>query len=124
MLNDKRREIRRPIKYTAWIAQKEKPLLGCVLADVSDKGARLEVETTENIPDNFMLFLSRRGSPRRQCRVAWRSETQLGVEYEAIVPPVKNKPAFKAMIAAKKASDAAAAAEPTETDDTKAPEPA
>lgn len=97
MHNDKRKAVRRPIHYTAWIAQKDQPLHGCVLSDISDKGARLAVENVESIPDEFMLFLSRRGSPRRKCRVAWRTDEQIGVKFETSAP--KGKPKIKALLA-------------------------
>jgi hypothetical protein len=108
MRNDKRKEVRRLMQHTAWIAQKDQPLIGCVLSDVSEHGARLDVESIESIPDEFMLFLSRRGMPRRKCRVAWRldDQGQLGVKFEE--PPASPKgrgnPKVKAMIAARQAS--------------------
>jgi hypothetical protein len=107
MLNDKRKGIRRPMRYTAWIAQKGKPLYGCVVSDVSEKGARLDVESTDSLPDEFMLFLSRLGTPRRKCHVAWRSPTQLGVEFQLQPEPKNQNTAVKAMLAAKKMERAA-----------------
>jgi hypothetical protein len=108
MRNDKRKEVRQPMQYTAWVAQKGQPLTGCVLSDISEHGARLDVENAEAIPDQFMLFLSRRGVPRRVCRVAWRSndENQIGVKFESPPPAPKGKgnPKVKAMIAAREAS--------------------
>jgi hypothetical protein len=108
MRNDKRKEVRRLMQHTAWIAQKDQPLIGCVLSDVSEHGARLDVESIESIPDEFMLFLSRRGVPRRKCRVAWRSneQAQLGVRFQDPPPAPKgrNNPKVKAMIAARQAS--------------------
>ena len=81
MFNDKRRAHRRPMRYTAWIAQKDKPLHGCVVADISESGARLNVEDIDSIPDQFMLVLSRRGDAQRKCRVVWRRPRQIGVEF-------------------------------------------
>jgi hypothetical protein len=81
MFNNKRKSQRRPMRYTAWIAQKGKPLLGCVVADISDSGARLNVEEPDSLPDQFMLVLSRRGDAQRKCRVVWRKKRQIGVEF-------------------------------------------
>src|SRR6185437_8711463 len=81
MFNDKRRAHRRPMRYTAWIAQKGKPLHGCVVADISESGARLKVEDGDSIADELMLILSRRGDAQRKCRVVWRKQGQLGVEF-------------------------------------------
>jgi len=82
MLNDKRRATRRPIRYTAWIKLEDKELRGCVLADISDTGARLDVESVEGIPDEFILQLSSRGTAKRKCRVVWRKDDQLGVTFD------------------------------------------
>jgi hypothetical protein len=101
MKSDKRRSVRRPVECTAWIARQGEPLEACALADISDKGARLDVMDINTIPDEFMLFLSPRGNPRRWCRVAWRANSQLGVRFEA--PPSQKKDA-RAMIAARQAS--------------------
>jgi hypothetical protein len=106
MKNDKRKSVRRSMHYTAWIARKGEPLEGCVLSDISDKGARLDVESVEKIPDEFMLFLSNRGTPRRYCTVAWRTEDQVGVKFEAppAGPKTKGNSKVQAMIAARQAS--------------------
>jgi hypothetical protein len=105
MRSDKRRAVRRPVQYTAWIARKGEPLEGCVLSDISDKGARLDVENPESLPDEFMLFLSARGTPRRKCTVAWRTETQIGVKFDALpVAKEKRNPTLQAMIASRQAS--------------------
>lgn len=106
MKNDKRKSVRRVMQYTAWIARQGQPLLGCLLSDVSEHGARIDVEDINSVPDEFMLFLSRRGTPRRKCRIAWRSEeqNQIGVKFEAAPAPAKNNSKVKAMIAARQAS--------------------
>jgi hypothetical protein len=79
--NDKRNAIRRSVHYTAWIAIENKRPSGCVLSDISDIGARLDVESSDGLPDDFKLLLSRRGSPSRNCHVVWRTPNQLGVEF-------------------------------------------
>jgi hypothetical protein len=106
MKTDKRKSVRRAMQYTAWIAQPGQPLLGCLLSDISEHGARIDVESIDSVPDEFMLFLSRRGTPRRKCRVAWRSaeQNQIGLKFEAPPAPAKNNSKAKAMIAAHRAS--------------------
>jgi hypothetical protein len=126
MRSDKRRAVRRPVQYSAWIARKGEPLEGCVLSDISEKGARLDVENPASIPDEFMLFLSSRGTPRRKCSVAWRTETQIGVKFDEPLPPkMKRNPTLEAMIASRQASlqpaaDADAKAEAEASSDAKA----
>ena len=83
MFNDKRKAHRQPMRYTAWVAQKGKPLHGCIVADISESGARLKIEDGEAIPDEFVLVLSRGGATRRKCCVVWRNKTHVGVEFSS-----------------------------------------
>ncbi|HZT26195.1 MAG TPA: PilZ domain-containing protein [Pseudolabrys sp.] len=80
---DKRKTRRRPMRYSAWIALEPGKFHGCVLSDISDKGARIDVEDETVIPDRFPLFLSRNGGARRVCTVAWRKPKQIGVAFTA-----------------------------------------
>jgi hypothetical protein len=79
---DKRKSRRRPLRRSAWVALGPNDLHGCKLFDVSEAGARIEVEDTTPIPDHFMLFLSNNGAARRACQVVWRNSNQLGVKFE------------------------------------------
>ena len=78
---DKRKAQRRPMRYTAWIALEPGKFHGCVLSDISDTGARIDVEDTKIVPDRFPLFLSRNGRARRVCTVVWRKPNQIGVTF-------------------------------------------
>jgi hypothetical protein len=82
MEKEKRKARRRPLRYSAWIALDDDILQGCALSDISDLGARIDVEDSKALPDSFCLMLSGRGSARRECRVIWRKETQVGVAFE------------------------------------------
>ena len=58
----------------------------CTMKDVSATGAKLEMVKTDTatqreIPMEFTLLLSKYGNVRRRCRVSWRSENALGVEF-------------------------------------------
>jgi len=86
MLNDKRTARRRPIRYTAWLAPEPGALHGCVLSDISDTGARIDVEDSKALPERFVLLLSSNGSARRTCRVMWRKPQQVGVKFERKLP--------------------------------------
>lgn len=85
MVKDKRKAVRRPMRYTAWIVMAPGQLQGCSLADVSDTGGRLDVENSNNIPDTFTLWLASNGSARRKCKVVWRTGRQVGVAFERAV---------------------------------------
>lgn len=79
MSKDQRRTRRRPLRRPAWVALSPNDLRECVLFDVSDDGARIELDDTRDIPDQFILFLSRNGAARRNCKVAWRQGRQIGL---------------------------------------------
>lgn len=82
MVKEKRKNIRRAIRYTARIGLGDgSPLQGCMVSDVSETGARLDVEHPEALPEAFTLVLSGRGGIHRQCRVMWRTEDQIGVRF-------------------------------------------
>jgi len=86
MLKDKRKSLRRPMRYTAWVALAPDQLHGCVLSDISETGARVDIDDSKKIPDYFLLLLSRNGSARRKCRVVWRKPRQVGVKFERSLP--------------------------------------
>lgn len=82
MRNDKRKSPRRPIRYTAWVVSGPTESRGCTLSDISETGARIDIEDPAQVPDRFLLWLSANGSARRVCRVVWREKRQLGIIFE------------------------------------------
>jgi hypothetical protein len=87
MRKDKRRAIRRPMRYNAILVLEDETQRGCILSDISDTGARIDVATADELPDRFMLLLSGNGAARRRCRVVWRQPTQVGVNFDGRLPP-------------------------------------
>lgn len=113
MLKEKRKTARKPMRYTAWVALENSQLHGCVVADISDTGARLDVENSDRLPERFVLRLSGRGGPPRHCRIMWRAPHQIGVQFEKrIGDPVKVTPAKPngGVVTAEPAADAAESA--------------
>lgn len=53
--------------------------LGCIVRNVSDGGAKLEVEKVIGVPNSFDLFAP--GLGRQSCRVVWRALRELGVQF-------------------------------------------
>ena len=54
----------------------------CQVRDISSGGARITVFTDTNaIPETFNLVLSASSNVQRACKVAWRSPTELGVQF-------------------------------------------
>lgn len=83
MLNEKRKSIRRHMRYVAWLVTDGDASQGCALSDISDTGARIDVADSDTVPDSFVLRLSGNGAAHRKCRVVWRKPHQIGVRFEA-----------------------------------------
>lgn len=97
MTKEKRKKIRRALRYKAWIGLGEgSPLSGCMVSDISETGARLDVEDPRALPEVFNLLLSGRGGLYRRCRVVWRTENEIGVRFEKI-GAVRRPPAAKTL---------------------------
>jgi len=66
----------------AWICVGDGlPLRNCTLIDMSNTGAKVELEGAEDIPGIFSLWLSRHGHPRYSCRVVWSQKNKIGVQF-------------------------------------------
>jgi len=87
MRKDQRRSLRRQMRYHAVLVLGDDAVQSCTLSDISDTGARIDVETAEELPDRFTLILSGNGAPQRKCRVVWRQPSQIGVDFEKRLPP-------------------------------------
>ena len=53
--------------------------MACIIRNVSDTGAKLEVARVAGIPDVVLLHAP--GHRPQTCRVVWRALKELGVEY-------------------------------------------
>jgi len=71
----------------------------CIVSNFSNGGAKISGVRPATIPDELMLSLSPR-SRARKCRVVWRSDDAVGVEFcdvvatahgSKIVPKVRKK---------------------------------
>lgn len=83
MIHEKRKHPRRALRYAAWIGTGEgMPLRGCIVSDISDDGAKLDVESAQDLPDEFQLLFSGHSGIYRQCRAVWRTADQIGVQFE------------------------------------------
>lgn len=79
---NKRKSRRRPICYTAWLVTAPGERQACLLSDMSETGARIDVQEPDTLPDRFVLLLTANGTARRSCRVVWRKPHQIGVKFE------------------------------------------
>jgi len=67
----------------------------CYLLDVSDSGAKLDVEGPVNVlqAKEFFLVLSSTGLAFRKCELIWIDGTQVGVRFIAKDSRKRSKPA-------------------------------
>jgi hypothetical protein len=78
---DQRKSARRPLRYPARIdAGNGSPPAACIILDISQTGAKLFATSAPDTPDEFALRL---GAAARKCRVVWRKERQIGVQFLA-----------------------------------------
>ncbi|MFV0296863.1 MAG: response regulator [Hyphomicrobiaceae bacterium] len=63
--------------------------LPCVLRDMTDSGARLQLSSSASVPDKFTLNVELDGI-EVQCKVAWRKSGEIGITF--LAPPVKKSP--------------------------------
>jgi PilZ domain-containing protein len=81
MLSEKRRDKRQTLTCPSFVVSENGVRTDCQFEDISARGARIHVENSQTIPDNFMLVLSERSKLIRLCTVIWRGEKQVGVTF-------------------------------------------
>jgi hypothetical protein len=54
--------------------------IDCIIRNMSDIGAALEVDRPVGIPDEFTLLIKPE-FVKRNCQVAWRSTDRIGVQF-------------------------------------------
>ena len=82
MRDEHRKHRRQTLRYRAYVDLCDGlPVRACRLLDVSEQGAQLIMDSAATLPDQFVLLLAEGGQVQRQCRVAWRSEKQIGIRF-------------------------------------------
>jgi hypothetical protein len=84
--NDMRRRV---IKSARIVFKNHEVTFDCVVRNLSDRGACLKLENVIGIPDSFELVIEP-GSVRN-CRVAWRKPTLIGVEFSKTISPAPHR---------------------------------
>ena len=90
MLQSKRRRApRAQTCKTGRIAASGKPAVHfCVILNLSETGACLRPADPAAVPEYFDLLVDGAAEPSRRCRVIWRKETRLGVEFQSVQEPL------------------------------------
>jgi hypothetical protein len=79
---EKRKFPRRKIDILAQIEMADASTAPGTVLDLSQGGVRLKVRQAGNLPEQFLLKLGSR--VQRWSRIAWRSDTEIGVEFLAV----------------------------------------
>jgi hypothetical protein len=69
----------RTLKSGKIVVHAHTSVIDCTVRNLSPKGALLVVSSLAGIPDKFDLSI---GTEQYQCRVIWRGENRLGVEFD------------------------------------------
>jgi PilZ domain len=86
MVGAERRQFgRRQTRVHATIAPRGRPPVLCVMRDVSEQGALLEVSHPEWLPSRFRLIVEAFGI-ESDCEVVRRTDTAVGVRFAAPFP--------------------------------------
>jgi hypothetical protein len=57
------------------------PVVECMIRNMTDVGAGLEVGAPAAVPDRFTLLIKPEGR-KRNCQVIWRQSGKIGVRFE------------------------------------------
>lgn len=77
-----RRKPRRQSQCTAWLLiEKQVPPIECLVTDLSMLGARIALQSDQNLPDHFILLLSANGTAWQNCRLVWKNGLKAGIEF-------------------------------------------
>ena len=94
MSGEKRNYRRKSLKYPARIDLGDgSPMRDCVLADISETGARVKLKEPSELPERFTLLVGPLGAAPRSCRVVWKEGAEIGLEFKkslkAMPPPLR-----------------------------------
>jgi len=80
-MNEKRGIQRRRALKAGTIRIDDKSTIDCVVRDLSNEGASLEIENPIGIPDRFTL-VTKANREQRACHVIWWSARRIGVRFK------------------------------------------
>jgi hypothetical protein len=79
-MQDRRKSARSRVLKSAKLLLGTSSIIDCVLRNVTNSGARVQIANTVELPDMLNLTLDG-GYSVRPCRVVWRSLSETGVEF-------------------------------------------
>jgi len=82
MSKNMRKRPRKPFARVAYIYTIDGwPMGECKTLDISETGAKLVWSSPEEVPQEFLLSLSKDGKVRRRCQLKWRNADQIGARF-------------------------------------------
>ena len=79
-MQERRRSGRSRVLKGAKIVFGKTSLMDCIVRNVTNSGARLQIANTVELPEDLGLTLDG-GYSIRSCRIVWRTVTETGVEF-------------------------------------------
>lgn len=76
----KRQETRRPVYRHGRLTVAGGVKIDCIVVDISDNGARIELDGAGSLPDFVLLKIVMTGETRR-ARVVWKRDNSAGLSY-------------------------------------------
>jgi hypothetical protein len=81
---EQRKSQRRTTNFAALVLSEDggSILAACRVLDISLSGARIKLDLPAELPQAFVLVLSRNGRTRRRCVLRWQNWPDCGVEFQ------------------------------------------
>jgi len=87
--NSSKKDVRRKVNMVTRLVQPDgSALANCLLIDVSATGARLKLDNSNPLPEQFLLLLSRSGQLCRHCALESQDGRSVNVRF---VPPSRKR---------------------------------
>ena len=77
---ERRKSTRSRVLKSAKLVIDRSSIIDCVVRNLTNKGARLQISNTVELPKDFEMTFDG-GYSIRQCRLVWRTVTETGVEF-------------------------------------------
>jgi hypothetical protein len=91
-VHNKRKSSRRPYNREVWLDFGDQKLRVCRMLDISEGGARISLDEPKSAPAHVVLHFKQGGLVARKCRVVWRSDTEIGVQFLARLEVTVRRP--------------------------------
>jgi hypothetical protein len=79
-VSERRKSGRSRVLKSAKLVLDRSSIIDCVVRNLTNKGARIQIANTVNLPRAFEMTFDG-GYSVRPCRLIWRSVTETGIEF-------------------------------------------